>query len=155
MIDPKYARYIKPTQFSAQLANVAGLMYGLERRWSNFPRYETILHPGDAIWIPSWWFHEVHTIQGEAWQISVAMRFGNILSSWYNNFHFSVMADLGTPNKPCWPGFRLICFEFHPGFDVLGAPDMSSKFLGGLGGPKMMKDVLESNRAKPQDGRYE
>jgi len=155
MIDPKYARYLKPSQFSAQLANIAALSYhyGVEKRWSNFPRYETILKPGDAIWIPSWWFHEVQTIQGEDWQISVAIRFGHILSSLYNNLHFSVMADLGTPNKPCWRGFRLVCFELHPGWDVLGAPNVNSKMVGGLGGSKMMREVIQSHQN--DDGRYE
>jgi len=122
MIDPKYARYVKPNLFSTQLAVLAGATadYPAEARWTNFPRYELILHPGDALWIPSWWFHEVHNLPGEEWQISVAIRFGHYMSSLQNNWHFTGLTDLGVHGKPCWRGFRLTCLQLHPGWDVLG-----------------------------------
>jgi len=114
MIDPKYVGYVKPTLFSEQVAMFAGasLDYGVEGRWQNYPRFESVVRPGDAIFIPSWWLHEVQNLPGEEWQMSLAIRYTNALSSLWNNWHFTALVDLGTRHKPCWPGFRLICFEF-------------------------------------------
>jgi len=114
MINPKYAGYVKPTLLSDQVAVFAkaGLDYGPKDRWHNFPRFESVLRPGDAIFIPSWWFHEVQNLPGPDWQLSLAVRYTNMVSSLWNNWLFSILVDIGTRHKPCWPGFRLICFEF-------------------------------------------
>jgi hypothetical protein len=114
MIDPKYVGYVKPTLLSDQVAVFAGASwdYGAADRWHNFPRFESVVRPGDAIFIPSWWLHEVQNLPGPEWQLSLAIRYTNLVSSFWNNWLFSALVDLGTRHKPCWPGFRLICFEF-------------------------------------------
>jgi hypothetical protein len=114
MIDPKYANYMKPNLLSDQVALFvgSGLDYGHNRRFENMPRYQGVVRPGDAIFIPSWWMHEVHNRPGDSWQISLAIRYTNAVSSLWNNWLFTELVDWGTPNKPCWRGFRLLCFEF-------------------------------------------
>jgi len=114
MIDPKYVGYVKPTLFSEQVAMFAGasLDYGVEGRWQNYPRFEGVVRPGDAIFIPSWWLHEVQNHPGPDWQLSLAIRYTNAASSLWDNWLFSVLVDVGLNNKPCWRGLRLICFEY-------------------------------------------
>jgi hypothetical protein len=114
MIDPKYYAYVKPTLLSDQVAVFVGggLDYGEVDRWHNFPRFDDIVNPGDAIYIPPWWMHEVQNLQGPEWQISLALRFPDLRSSLWNGWFFTSLVDLGTRNKPCLPGFRMLCAEF-------------------------------------------
>jgi len=144
LIDPKYARYVKPNLFSTQLAVLANATYEYpaDARWTNFPRFETLLHPGDALWIPSWWFHEVHNLQGKDWQISVAIRYAHYWSSLQNNWHFTGLVDLGASGKPCWRGLRLTCLQLHPGWDTYGytALQNSSATLNEIKANKILSD---------------
>jgi len=114
MIDPKYSGYLRPQLLSDQVAALAGanLEYGATSRWHNFPRFESLVRPGDAIYIPSWWWHEVQNIPGEAWQLSLAIRVSDMFSSIWNNWLFSALVDFGVRHKPCLPGLRLICIEY-------------------------------------------
>jgi len=120
MVDPKYSLYMRPRLLSDQVALVteATFEYDAESRWHNFPRYEGLIHPGDAIFIPPWWYHEVHNIQGPKWQISLAVRYSDIVGSWLTNWWYALLIDIGVRDKPCWPGFRLICLELFKGWQT-------------------------------------
>jgi len=132
LIDPKYTRWTNPYLLSKQLATLAKRDDPAGFRWTNMPRFEGILEPGDAIMIPPWYHHEVHNLPGDEWIMSVAIRFPNLAASWRNNWHFTAMVDLGTVDRPCLPGLRLVCMQFHPGWK--GGYQLQNQSVGGLEG---------------------
>jgi hypothetical protein len=121
MFHPKWSRYVMPNMFNYQVA--AGSMAGLlhqnkeKNRWGNFPRWEGTLQPGDALWVPGWFWHEVHNIPNDDWSIAAATRYSTFFQLWENNPLFTFLADWGTREKPCLPGTRFICAALHPGVE--------------------------------------
>jgi len=124
MIHPKWSRYVKPNMFSYQVASgsIAGLTHQANKtqRWGNFPRWEGTVHPGDAVWIPGWFWHEVQNVPSDDWSLAVATRYSNFFQIWEANPLFTPMVDLGVKEKPCLPGFRFICAALHPGLEKGG-----------------------------------
>eukprot|EP01084_Bolivina_argentea_P195390 335203_1 len=74
-IDPKYAIYLKPQR--SQLYSRILLAFGKFIKYtkhanhfkdsmdyySHIPHYEVLLYPGDAITVPSWWWHHVSNME--------------------------------------------------------------------------------------------
>jgi len=121
MIHPKWSRYVLPNMFNYQVAafSVAALTHqGKEQnRWRNFPRWEGTVHPGDALWIPGWYWHEVHNVPSDQWSIASATRFSTYFQLYENNPLFTIISDLGVKEKPCLPGTRFLCVALHPGVE--------------------------------------
>ena len=77
-IDPKYSIYLNPQRsqlYSRLLLSFGGFVrdtnnlkdgvMGNEFLYRHIPHYEVILYPGDAVTVPSWWWHQVMNIEQE------------------------------------------------------------------------------------------
>jgi len=150
MFHPKWSRYVLPNMFNYQVAagSIAGLTHqGKEaHRWGNFPRWEGDVHPGDALWVPGWFWHEVHNIPNDDWSIASATRYSTFWQLWENNPLFTFLVDWGTKEKPCLPGTRFLCMALHPGVERGSQAQMYSGAAHEAVVDKLLRQgVLEKN----------
>ena len=81
IISSKYNHLMRPVNFGLfSLSNVYNNTY-----WHKIPRWEIILEPGDVLFFPAWYWHEVHVKRGE-FAASVAVRTFDIK----HNFKYSI-----------------------------------------------------------------
>jgi len=112
MIEPNMISYLNPYMLQTQFAALAQVHFGQEGRWTNYPRLQGIVNPGDAIYIPPWYFHEVANIPGPDWQISCALRFPRPLASYKNHAGLTLLTDLGVRGRHGLPGTRMFLMPF-------------------------------------------
>jgi len=114
IIESKYYKWLNVNLLQGQFAAVVNMKWPPEIRYTNFPRFEATLNPGDALYIPPWTYHEVEMIPGPDWQISIALRFSKVMASYKNNLWYSLLSDLGVRGRPFIPGLRLPMLDFSP-----------------------------------------
>lgn len=68
LIDPRFSKNMRGTPARDFAFEISG---ATEDEISTLPRYEIVLHPGDILYIPAWWWHRVKT---EASGIGCALR---------------------------------------------------------------------------------
>jgi hypothetical protein len=107
LIEPVWSNWLNLKMLQTQFAAFCAIKYPAHDRWTNFPRYEGVIHPGDAVFIPPWYFHEVANLPGPDWQMSIAIRFPRIRASLSNHAGLCLLTDLGVRERKGIPGTRL------------------------------------------------
>lgn len=92
LIDPKYSRYLKPSQSRTGLFSVSRLDICNAKKGDyvlNIPRYETVLDEGDLLFNPPWWWHAVENKTD--YTIGCANRFSNFWIGFKNNPLYTII----------------------------------------------------------------
>ena len=62
MVDPKYSKYMRPTMRNGKTAIVGGHLSIEEETMPHFPHHEFLLHPGDFLYNPEWYWHSIQNL---------------------------------------------------------------------------------------------
>eukprot|EP00808_Paulinella_micropora_P010038 g277.t1 len=149
MVDPKYLIYTKPQLLDKQFALLHGSDFRpIGERWKNFPRLQGYLHPGDAIYIPPYWYHEVINQPVPDWQISIAVRYWSTSATMRNQPWLAMIQDLGVRGRPCLPGTRVFfCAPLQAMTGGWTTGDIQKKSEAGAEGSSL---VNKMNFGKPE-----
>lgn len=89
-IEPKYSIYLKP-----QRSKIFNRLFFAENRdikyyyYDYIPHYEVIINPGDALFVPSYWWHSVDNVKTNKDNLNIGIDIDTIISNndWLDIFN--------------------------------------------------------------------
>lgn len=74
MVDPKYSHLMRPTMRGGKTAIVGGHLSIEQDTLPYFPHHEFLLHPGDMLYNPEWYWHSIRNLPGGPYAFGLISR---------------------------------------------------------------------------------